>query len=76
MLRLVTLPETSFFASASADGCIRLWDCAKMEGRNIANRSRITSNRQAGPLIGLAVCPEQTLAAASQTGDVFVSRYI
>lgn len=72
--RLVTLPETSFFASASADGCIRLWDCAKMEGRNIANRSRITANRQAGPLIGLAVCPEQTLAAASQTGDVFVSR--
>lgn len=45
-----------------------------MEGRNLANRSRITANRHAGPLIGLAVCPDQSLAAASQTGDVFVLR--
>lgn len=72
--RLAVLPETSLFASASADGCIRIWDCSKMEGRNIANRSRITANRQTGPLIGLAACPDQTLAAASQTGDVFVLR--
>lgn len=38
--RLVSIPDTSLFASSSADGCIKIWDASKMEGRNIANRSR------------------------------------
>lgn len=38
--RLVSIPETSLFASSSADGSIKIWDVSKMEGRNIANRSR------------------------------------
>jgi hypothetical protein len=47
-----------------------------MEGRNIANRSRQVYNRQAGPLVGLAVCENnQSLASASHSGSVFVLRY-
>lgn len=38
--RLVPIPDTSLFASNSSDGCIKIWDASKMEGRNIANRSR------------------------------------
>lgn len=38
--RLVSIPDTSLFASNSSDGCIKIWDASKMEGRNIANRSR------------------------------------
>lgn len=47
-----------------------------MEGRNIANRSRQVYNRQAGPLVGLAVCENnQSLASASYNGSIFVLRY-
>nr|CAD7589508.1 unnamed protein product [Timema genevievae] len=73
--RLEAIPETPLFASCSSDGCIRIWDCGKMEGRNIANRSRQVYNRQAGALIGLTVCENnQSLASASQSGSVFVLR--
>jgi hypothetical protein len=48
-----------------------------MEGRNIANRSRQVYNRQAGPLVGLAVCENnQSLASASHSGSIFVLRYV
>nr|CAD7263978.1 unnamed protein product [Timema shepardi] len=73
--RLAAIPETPLFASCSSDGYIRIWDCGKMEGRNIANRSRQVYNRQAGALIGLTVCENnQSLASASQSGSVFVLR--
>ncbi|XP_066593358.1 phosphoinositide 3-kinase regulatory subunit 4 isoform X2 [Prorops nasuta] len=74
--RLVSIPDTSLFASSSADGCIKIWDAGKMEGRNIANRSKHTSVHRGGPLIGLAVCEQgQSLASsASQSGMVFVVR--
>ncbi|KAG8224648.1 hypothetical protein J437_LFUL003082 [Ladona fulva] len=71
--RLVAIPETPLFASCSSDGCIRVWDCGKMEGRNIANRSRQVYNRQGGPLVGLTTCEtNQSLASASHSGGVFV----
>lgn len=38
--RLVSIVDSTLFASSSADGCIKIWDASKMEGRNIANRSR------------------------------------
>jgi phosphoinositide-3-kinase regulatory subunit 4 len=73
----VAIPDTPLFASCAGDGCIRVWDCGKMEGRNIANRSRQVYNRQAGPLVGLAVCENnQSLASASHSGSIFVLRYV
>lgn len=36
----MSIPDSSLFASSSADGCIKIWDASRMEGRNIANRSR------------------------------------
>jgi phosphoinositide-3-kinase regulatory subunit 4 len=75
--RLVAIPDTPLFASSASDGCIRVWDCGKMEGRNIANRSRQMYNRQAGPLVGLTVCEnKQSLASASHNGSIFVLRYV
>ncbi|KAF3421311.1 hypothetical protein E2986_10341 [Frieseomelitta varia] len=74
--RLVSIPDTSLFASSSADGCIKIWDASRMEGRNIANRSRQTYIHRGGPLVGLAICDQgQSLASsASQSGTVFVLR--
>ncbi|XP_058797917.1 phosphoinositide 3-kinase regulatory subunit 4 isoform X2 [Phymastichus coffea] len=74
--RLVSIPDTSLFASSSSDSCIKVWDASKMEGRNIANRSRQTYMQRGGPLIGLVVCEQgQSLAStASEAGNVFVVR--
>ncbi|XP_015597151.1 phosphoinositide 3-kinase regulatory subunit 4 isoform X2 [Cephus cinctus] len=74
--RLVSVPDTSLFASSAADGCVKIWDASKMEGRNVANRSRQTYVHRGGPLVGLAVCEQgQSLASsASQSGSVFVLR--
>lgn len=74
--RLVPIPDTSLFASNSSDGCIKIWDASKMEGRNIANRSRQTYIHRGGPLVGLTVCDQgQSLASsASTSGTVFVLR--
>ncbi|XP_076177459.1 vacuolar protein sorting 15 isoform X1 [Ptiloglossa arizonensis] len=74
--RLVSVPDTSLFASSSADGSIKIWDASKMEGRNIANRSRQTYVHRSRPLVGLAICEQgQSLASSgSQSGTVFVLR--
>jgi hypothetical protein len=37
---LAAVPDTTLLASTSADGTLRIWDCTKMEGRNIANKVR------------------------------------
>ncbi|KAI4461743.1 phosphoinositide 3-kinase regulatory subunit 4 [Holotrichia oblita] len=74
--KLCHLPKTSFFASASIDGFVRIWDCSKMEGKNIANRSK-QSYRIPGNIsvAGLAVCENaQSLSAAVNDGSILVLR--
>ncbi|KAK9511150.1 hypothetical protein O3M35_005765 [Rhynocoris fuscipes] len=71
--RLVSLPDTTIMASCSYDGCVRVWDCGKMEGRNIANRARQVYNAHSGPLVGMALCNAKTsLGMASQSGSIIV----
>uniref|UniRef100_A0A1B6KTS4 non-specific serine/threonine protein kinase n=1 Tax=Graphocephala atropunctata TaxID=36148 RepID=A0A1B6KTS4_9HEMI len=73
--RLVPITESSLFASCSSDGCIRVWDCGKMEGRNIANRSRQVYNGHNGALVGMTLCHNnQSLATISSSGAVMVVR--
>ena len=39
--RLAAIPDTTLVASASSDGTLRIWDCAKMEqSKSIINRAR------------------------------------
>ncbi|KAJ3642279.1 hypothetical protein Zmor_025079 [Zophobas morio] len=74
--RLCTVPDKPLFASCSADGYVRLWDCAKMEGRNIANRSKQHFKVANGAAVsGMAVCDGgQTLAAATVDGAMNILR--
>ncbi|XP_017771764.1 PREDICTED: phosphoinositide 3-kinase regulatory subunit 4 [Nicrophorus vespilloides] len=74
--KLCPIPETPFFASSSIDGTVRLWDCSKMEGKNIANRSKeyykMPNN---SPIESMAVCDNgQSLAAATRDGNINILR--
>ncbi|XP_050537002.1 phosphoinositide 3-kinase regulatory subunit 4 [Daktulosphaira vitifoliae] len=71
--RLVSIPNTSLFASCSSDSYVRVWDCVKMEGKNIANRSKQVYNHQNGALYGMTTCRNnQSLATVSHSGSVVV----
>ncbi|KAL3269438.1 hypothetical protein HHI36_008508 [Cryptolaemus montrouzieri] len=74
--RLAVLPDTSLFASSSTDGYVRLWDCSKMEGKNIANRSKQQYKMQNGSsVLGVAACDGgQSIAAISQDGSINILR--
>lgn len=77
IFRLVTIPGTSIFASCSADSCVKLWDCGKIEGRNIANKSKQTFNTRSGILNNMTICrSNQSLATVSNDGSVMVLKYV
>ncbi|GFT53351.1 phosphoinositide 3-kinase regulatory subunit 4 [Nephila pilipes] len=73
--RIQVIPSTALFATCSNDGTVKIWDCEKMEGKNVANRSRLSYNRLDGPVSCMTVCQNmQSIAAASETGNIQVFR--
>lgn len=52
--RVVVSPDHVFFLTAGDDGCVKVWDTARLE-RNIAHRSRQTHKHNAGARV-LALC--------------------
>ncbi|KAL0276782.1 UNVERIFIED_CONTAM: hypothetical protein PYX00_004283 [Menopon gallinae] len=73
--KLTPLPGRGKFVSCSNDGSIRLWDCVKVEGQNIANRSKLLYSKQNGALISMTTCENnESLASASANGCIFVMR--
>ncbi|XP_054707486.1 phosphoinositide 3-kinase regulatory subunit 4-like [Uloborus diversus] len=74
--KLQIIPNTPLFASCSNDGTVKIWDCEKMEGKNVANRSKLTYNRLDGPVSCMTMCQNmQSVAAASENGNIHVFRY-
>ncbi|KAF8792794.1 Phosphoinositide 3-kinase regulatory subunit 4 like protein [Argiope bruennichi] len=82
--KIQVIPTTALFATCSNDGTVKIWDCEKMEGKNVANRSRLSYNRLGsslgnvlfeGPVSCMTVCQNmQSIAAASDTGNIHVFR--
>lgn len=72
--KLASLGERPLFASSSSDGCIRIWDLAKIEGKNIANRSKHSYRMPGGHgVTGMAVCENGlSLGAAANDGSLVV----
>jgi phosphoinositide-3-kinase regulatory subunit 4 len=52
--RVIVSPDHVFFLTAGDDGCVKVWDTARLE-RNIAHRSRQTHRHEAGARV-LACC--------------------
>ncbi|XP_043192491.1 phosphoinositide 3-kinase regulatory subunit 4-like [Amphibalanus amphitrite] len=70
VVRLATVADSPLVASAAADGQVRVWDVARMEGKNIANRSRQTYGWPgSGPLTALTYCQAEQALATAGDGD-------
>jgi len=68
--RLAAVPDTTLFTSAGADGSLRVWDCAKMEGRALANKNRLVHQRGT-PLDSLAASGQpQVVATGGRDGTL------
>jgi phosphoinositide-3-kinase regulatory subunit 4 len=52
--RVVVAPDHQFFLTGGDDGCVKVWDTARLE-RNITHRSRLTHKHAAGARV-LALC--------------------
>lgn len=46
--KLIVSPDQRFFASASDDGSVRIWECGRLEGRGVTNESRQQFTKQGG----------------------------
>ncbi|KAI3438322.1 hypothetical protein D9Q98_000756 [Chlorella vulgaris] len=64
----------SFFASASADETVKVWDCRRLD-RDVSFRSRLTYSAQSGRITCLAACQDsQSMASGSAAGSIHVWR--
>ncbi|XP_013397860.1 phosphoinositide 3-kinase regulatory subunit 4 [Lingula anatina] len=73
--RIRVSEDHQLFATCSNDGCVKLWDGSRMEGKSVTNRSRQTYNKQGGQIKCLSFCESsQSLAAGSDNGTIHVLR--
>lgn len=73
--KLATMKSNgNWFASASTDGTVRLWDCNKLDGYQSINRSRQIYSANI-PIYSLAACDSgQSLAIAGKEGSILLLR--
>ncbi|KAL2120925.1 hypothetical protein VTJ04DRAFT_4952 [Mycothermus thermophilus] len=69
--RVVVSPDHQFFLTGGDDGCVKVWDTARLE-RNITHRSRLTHRHAPGARV-MALCfIENTHTFVSCASDGFV----
>lgn len=67
--------DNKFFATASDDGTVRIWDCHRLEGKAVTNRSRQQYTKQGGRIRALTLCENShTVVSASDNGTIHVFR--
>ncbi|BEJ10919.1 hypothetical protein CspHIS471_0103410 [Cutaneotrichosporon sp. HIS471] len=70
---LITSPDQLFFASASADTCVLVWDSARLE-RTVAARPRLTYRMDAAVTAMCRIEETHCLAAAAADGSLHIVR--
>eukprot|EP00039_Didymoeca_costata_P030765 m.31247 g.31247 ORF g.31247 m.31247 type:complete len:1414 (+) comp8296_c0_seq1:129-4370(+) len=63
--QLELLPNQRYFLTASDDMTVCLWDCAQLEGRDVANRSRLQYKAQKAKIKHVAVCDNSRMIGSS-----------
>lgn len=72
--RLAVAGCGTFFASASSDETIKVWDCRRLE-KDVSFRSRLTYTAQSGRITSVAACQDsQSIASGSAAGSIHVWR--
>ncbi|KAK2148717.1 hypothetical protein LSH36_486g02011 [Paralvinella palmiformis] len=73
--RIQVSSDGTYFATCSNDGTVKLWDCSRMEGKSVTNRSRHTYNKQGGQIKTITFCnSSQCVASSSDSGAIHVFR--
>eukprot|EP01132_Coremiostelium_polycephalum_P010002 gene10002-12267_t len=64
--------DNLFFATASNDGTVKIWDCQRME-KSVTNRARQTYNQQEGRITSISICEKShAVASASDKGSIHI----
>ncbi|KAL5015431.1 hypothetical protein ScPMuIL_009701 [Solemya velum] len=74
--RIQVSQDHSYFATCSDDGTIKVWECNRLEGKSVANRSKCTI-KQGGKVKTVAFLEgtqSTTLASAADTGSINLYR--
>ncbi|KAK9817197.1 hypothetical protein WJX72_010933 [[Myrmecia] bisecta] len=72
--QLAVAANGSFFASASSDETVKVWDCRRLE-KDVSFRSRLTYTGQGGRILACTACQDaQSVASGSSNGSVHVWR--
>ncbi|KAK3748325.1 hypothetical protein QZH41_018306 [Actinostola sp. cb2023] len=73
--RIQLSQDSQYFATASDDGSVKLWDLQKLDGKSLINKSRQTYSRQGSKMKALVFCQSSSsIACASDEGILNVFR--
>lgn len=73
--RVVTSDDYTFFATASDDSTVKVWDTHRLDGKALTTRSKYTYTKQVGKINCLTFCQNSTtLACSSDDASIHVFR--
>ncbi|XP_065061458.1 phosphoinositide 3-kinase regulatory subunit 4-like [Rhopilema esculentum] len=73
--KIVVSGDCAFFATASNDATVKVWDTQRLDGKSATMRSKLTYSRLVGKINCLTFCQNShTLACSSDNGSIHVLR--
>ncbi|KAL7746650.1 Serine/threonine-protein kinase [Sorochytrium milnesiophthora] len=69
-------PDSTFFASCSDDGTVKIWDCQRLV-KNVTNQARLTYSRQGGYITCMTFIKDtHCIASASDLGSIHIFKVL
>ncbi|KYQ92802.1 putative protein serine/threonine kinase [Tieghemostelium lacteum] len=66
--------DNLFFATASNDGTVKIWDCQRME-KSVTNKARLSYQQDGGRITSISICEKtHSIASASDRGSIHIIR--
>ncbi|CAH1773990.1 unnamed protein product [Owenia fusiformis] len=71
--RMEVSDDHNYFTTCSNDGTVKIWECSRMEGKSVTNRSRQTYSKQGGQIKCVLFCENSnSLASCSDNGSIHI----